>query len=337
MKKFVKRLLAGVTALVMAATCTGATATTAFAATSDKESTHKASFTVSYKSTERDGTVVMPVTFRYAMRLESITNAGVGVSEDSVPYASLETNEAAFTKSGTQSITVDIPTYYNVGVYTYRIDQIANYGTETMYVDDAPLYMIVTAAYDEETHDLVNYVAFRKGSATGTKLSEKEVAFENVYRFSGMSVTKRVTGALGDRQRAYNIAIEFGPTSGVDVTEFVRMNTDELGRDAIVSSNSNRIVFKLHDGETINFDYLPLGTKYKVLEEETGNFTVNYQNDEGTIEDEDTRIVCTVENSFPDSVDTGISLDNMPYLLILAGVVVVGAGYIVSRKKRDEE
>ena len=56
--------------------------------------------------------------------------------------------------------------------------------------------------------------------------------------------------------------------------------------------------------------------------------------DEGTIEAPTTQVAFT--NTKTGEIDTGITLDNMPYILVLACVVAAGAGMIAKKRKFND-
>lgn len=114
------------------------------------------------------------------------------------------------------------------------------------------------------------------------------------------------------------------------------ISASKMNGNESVSVSTNSVSFTLADGESIDISNIPVGTNYTVSETDTGAFTTDYSGGTGSISTGSSE--CIVTNDFGDAtVDTGINLDNLPYLLILAGVAVAGAAYIVSRKKRDEE
>ena len=313
MRKIVKQLMAGVTALFMAATCIGTTITTAFAETATP--TTSVDFTVNYTSSN---STAASAEFTYSIELEGISNTGVG---------------ASFSDAGTKTMTVNLPTYDNVGVYTYKITQKYNGTNPGVVADTDVLYLVVTAAYDDTGAELLTYAAIHKDSPTGTKIGSSD-GFDNTYSSGSLRVTKEVRGTMGDRKREFTISANFNGADGIDLKDVV--SVDKVSGTGGISISGNTVTFTLRGGESATINNIPIGMTYTVVEMDTGTFTTSYENATGSITEETTE--CTVINDFGEStVDTGINLDNLPYILILAGVTVIGIAYIVSRKKHDEE
>ena len=101
--------------------------------------------------------------------------------------------------------------------------------------------------------------------------------------------------------------------------------------------------FTLTHGESISFANLPKGVTYSVVEKylNTDNqitindikYTASYENGTGTMDA--TAKTATVTNATEGFIDTGVILDNAPYMLMLA--VVAGAAMTLVIKKRREE
>lgn len=322
MKKILKRLLAGAAAIAMAVSCMSVTA---FAETPTPVSS--VDFTVSYSSMSGSAA---PATFQYDITLESIAREGSGVTMSNAPVPTLDREETSFDGAGTQTITVSLPTYDNVGIYTYSIKQTYTGSSSAVKADDTTLYLVVTAAYDS-SNMLQTYATLHKDSATGTKVTNGE-GFDNSYASGSLMVTKEVRGAMGDRKRQYAISVSFDSTE--DLSSVI--SASKMGGNENVSISGNSVSFTLADGETIGITNIPTGVNYSVTETDTGSFTTDYTNSPGTISDNPS--YCTVVNDFGNAtVDTGINLDNLPYILILTGVAVAGVVFAVMRKKHDEE
>lgn len=101
--------------------------------------------------------------------------------------------------------------------------------------------------------------------------------------------------------------------------------------------------FTLTHGESISFANLPKGVTYSVVEKYLNaanqitindiKYTASYEYGTGTMEA--AAKIATVTNATEGFVDTGVILDNAPYILMLA--VVAGAAMTLVIKKRREE
>lgn len=159
---------------------------------------------------------------------------------------------------------------------------------------------------------------------------------------ANLTVTKTVTGKLGDTNKAFTFQILDASGNPVTLTtgnyEFSNTN------GALLNDGTNG-KFTLKDGASITFKNLPSG-EYKIVEEDyTGEkYETSYVVDSGTSTDGQEATVtigtdaktlaftnhCTL---FP---DTGVLLDTLPYIVILA-VVAGGVALLMLRKHRKED
>ena len=103
------------------------------------------------------------------------------------------------------------------------------------------------------------------------------------------------------------------------------------------------VKFTLTHGQTMNFLNLPEGVTYTVKEVNVPEGYKTYINDadtpatgtEGTISD--TAVTISYENVNGDTtIDTGVILDNAPYIALMM-VVVAGAAVMIIKKRRHFE
>lgn len=157
---------------------------------------------------------------------------------------------------------------------------------------------------------------------------------------ANLTVTKTVTGKLGDTNKAFTFTITKADGTPVNITDANIETTDNT--KAVWQSNGK---FTLKDGASIIFKNLPSG-QYKIVEDDyTGEkYETSYVVDSGTSTDGQEATVtigtdaktlaftnhCTL---FP---DTGVLLDTLPYIVILA-VVAGGVALLMLRKHRKED
>lgn len=91
--------------------------------------------------------------------------------------------------------------------------------------------------------------------------------------------------------------------------------------------------FLLKHGETIHIENLPYGVKYTVTETPAEGYTTTMTGADGTISAADQTAEFT--NDKVGSVDTGVVLNNMPYILVLA-VLAAGVAVYIIRKRRED-
>ena len=91
--------------------------------------------------------------------------------------------------------------------------------------------------------------------------------------------------------------------------------------------------FLLKHGDTIHIANLPYGVTYTVTETAAEGYTTEKTGDHGTISAVDQTAAFT--NTKNGEVDTGVVLNNMPYILVLA-VLAAGVAVFIIRKRRED-
>lgn len=295
----------------------------------------------------------------------TITNASVTGSEKykgvtTFPTPSMtqsvhyDANKATTTGTGTGAteIVVDFLKdgaliYDSVGQYVYTIaETIPETGLAGVDYDQKNVSMKVTVVNDDATGGFkINTISFTKnGEKVSGKVegnSNEEAAFINTYTANKLEVTKKVTGAAGDKNYPFSFAVTFTGPDGKTWDESA-LTFAENAKSATYANNTWN--FTLTHGESISFANLPKGVTYSVVEKylNTDNqitindtkYTASYENGTGTMDA--AAKTATVTNATEGFIDTGVILDNAPYMLMLA-VVAGGAMTLVIKKRREEE
>lgn len=155
---------------------------------------------------------------------------------------------------------------------------------------------------------------------------------------ANLTISKTVTGKLGDTNKAFTFTITKADGTSANITEANIETTDNTR--AVWQGNGK---FTLKDGASITFKNLPSG-EYKVIEDSYTHYETSYVVDSKTPENgQEARVTigtdaktlaftnhCTL---FP---DTGVLLDTLPYIVILA-VVAGGVALLMLRKRRKED
>lgn len=159
---------------------------------------------------------------------------------------------------------------------------------------------------------------------------------------ANLTVTKTVTGKLGDTNKAFTFQIL--DASGNPVT-LTTGNYEFSNTNGALPNDGTNGKFTLKDGASITFKNLPSG-EYKIVEEDyTGEkYETSYVVDSGTSTDgqEATVTIGTdakqinFTNHRTLEPDLGVLLDTLPYLVILA-VVAGGVALLMLRKHRKED
>lgn len=228
-------------------------------------------------------------------------------------------------------VTVNLPAYNSVGIYYYKITEKAGKTAGVTY-DGASVTMKVTVINDTaEDSFKVESVSFAKGE--NNKLGEGVAAFTNTYTTNKLKVHKTVTGNLGDKSKYFTFTIKLEGTgeknysTSYDVTGGSKASNPS---DIILGEPTS---FELKHNETVTID-LPKGVKYTVTEAEAPGYTTSSENSTGVMDkDEETAAFTNTKNG---DIDTGVYLDNLPYILVFAGVLAIAVVFAVRRRRFED-
>lgn len=157
---------------------------------------------------------------------------------------------------------------------------------------------------------------------------------------ANLTISKTVTGKLGDTNKAFTFIITKADGTAANITN-TNIEISEADRAKVEWKGNGQ--FTLKDGASITFKNLPSG-EYKVIEDSYTHYETSYVVDSKTPENgQEARVTigtdaktlaftnhCTL---FP---DTGVLLDTLPYIVILA-VVAGGVALLMLRKHRKED
>ena len=157
---------------------------------------------------------------------------------------------------------------------------------------------------------------------------------------ANLTVTKTVTGKLGDTNKAFTFTIT---KDGKPVNNITEDNIEVS--DGAQWLNDGNGKFTLKDGATITFKNLPSG-EYKVVEDDYKGekYETSYVVGSGTPENgREVSVTIGTDAKQIDFTnhrtlkpDTGVLLDTLPYIVILA-VVAGGVALLMLRKRRKED
>lgn len=239
-----------------------------------------------------------------------------------------------------KEITVTIPSLSELGQYTFTITENEGTTQGVTYSDDEAdagkvLVKVLVAremdnngVYCDANGDGYLYTATVAPVGEGTT---KNDTFTNEYKLGDLSVTKKVTGNAGDTAMEFPVKVTFTTEEGKTVESKVSYIEDGTKKEVTFNNKNNaEVIINLKHGETITFEDIPVGVNYVVEETDAKEHAATYENQNGTITVETT--TATITNTKNAQVDTGIIVNNLPYILVLAGVAV--AAVVLFRRKR---
>lgn len=228
----------------------------------------------------------------------------------------------------TRAITVTLPSYDKVGIYTYTLKEVNNNNAGVSYFA-GDIYLVVTVVNGDNGTLRIAGV-HTQGIGEGTTKSN---TFENTYSAGTLNVFKEVQGNLGDKSKYFEFKVTLTGEEGKTYAESFAVTGGSNKANPNTIKIGEETTFLLKDGETISIANIPYKVSYTVTETAVDGYTTTKTGDRGTINAAAQTAAFT--NIKEGSVDTGISLDSLPYILML---VVVGAAIVVvSTRKKGEQ
>ena len=307
----------------------------------------------------------LPDGIEFGYTVTSTDNAPVLI----INPTSLKINDfSADTTASTNDVTVwkataniTFPTYTAAGLYTYTIEEttakmpddpwIWTNGTTNKYV------VKVRVANGANGELIVDEVGISTDGVAPK--SDKLVYTADLYKKAtidnneALSISKTVAGSYGNREQYFDFTLTFTHQEGTTTAPAdypvtiegatlynngTKITADENGVYKL--NQTGTYTFKLKHGDTLKISGLPVGTKYTVSEDRVDRYDIsatwnNYNYNNGaslTIVERNNTIAYT--NTFDDKVNTGLFIDNLPFILLIALGVSGVAITLISRRRR---
>lgn len=244
----------------------------------------------------------------------------------------------ASTTGDKNTTTLTLPDFQYVGIYTYKIEETAGTTAGVIYTEK-PIYLKITVV---EQNGLKRVVAMHYETEEGNKIDDNDKAgFGNTYSaVEKLTISKTVTGNLGDKTKYFDVKVTVVNPDGKAAPETYVVNGGSAASNPTVITAGVETTFKIKDGETINILNVPYEVIYTVVESDytsDGYDAAVYSGSDITSEDSRGTVnsaseTVTITNNKDSEVDTGIMLDNLPYVLMLC-IVAAGAVVLFLKKR----
>lgn len=161
---------------------------------------------------------------------------------------------------------------------------------------------------------------------------------------ANLTVSKTVTGKLGDTNKAFTFTITKADGTAANITD-TNIEISEADRAKVEWLDNGK--FTLKDGASITFKNLP-SAEYKIVEEDYSGekYETSWQiGTDGVVHEKNSTATVTIgtteqtvhfTNHRTLEPDLGVLLDTLPYIVILA-VVAGGVALLMLRKHRKED
>ena len=268
-------------------------------------------------------------------------------------------------------ITFTVNTKTIPGVYEYTIKETKNDGSDLpstgivtpensnkKYIYDTSVYTVYVTVVDKNGVMDISNVQIQKGNNSG---KNDVLKFTNTLaedKANALSVRKEVTGDYGDKTKEFTFTGTITlPTYIVNDASSYSGTKHKVGgsTETVTIGTGGAVRFNLKHGEYVDFGTLPIGTAYTFYENEAGQggYTTTISGaDDGNVStgtatsaSEATGKVTdttgdldqvTFTNTKNGAINTGVIVNNMPYIALLgasgAGLVVLAASKKRSKK-----
>lgn len=218
-----------------------------------------------------------------------------------------------------------------------RDDQTEAVCPETKTTADGTVYTFKGWYTDENCTTKADFV-------NGTISADTTFYAKYVPASANLTVTKTVTGKLGDTNKAFTFTITKADGTSANITD---ANVEISEADSAKVEWLRNGKFTLKDGASIIFKNLPSG-EYKVIEEDYSGekYDTSWQiGTDGEVYEKNSTATVTIgtteqtvhfTNHRTLEPDLGVLLDTLPYIVILA-VVAGGVALLMLRKRRKED
>lgn len=250
------------------------------------------------------------------------------------------------------AITVNVPSFSKAGVYEYTIKENAGTAAGATYDTGKTIYVQILVEYDNDNHKLVignptnatsGIVYFIKKDATGAKVD----TFANTFKTNDFTVAKDVTGNMANETDTFEIVVTLTAPEGKIICTPITIGGVEVAASAWTNGvYSKTLSLSENDGAT-TFANIPDGVTVSVAESTSADKMKGYTLTGYSVNGADaaTSASFTVDgdataadsvvviNEKSTDVNTGITLDSLPFVLILA--VCAGAAVLFVIKRRN--
>lgn len=296
--------------------------------------------------------------------------AGAATTDGAHANISIRANIANYKKPGIYYYDFNENTGDTAGVTystdTYRVMLPVVYGADnkTLKFDTDNVHIIKGIKAD-------NTISYPYESGSTTKLANKVNTIVNEYRAGGLQIKKFVTGNLGDKDKAFTITVTLNAPKDKLVKSDMKLlvtnapddNSDQAKEGLSVYKDgaytiagdgwtSKTIEFQVKNGSEYNLVNIPAGVKYTVSESVADGYEATFSDGSKDISKttENGKVTMTnaatmdatlqtviISNRKDTTLDTGVFLNNMPYIALVAVAAAALVFFLKNQKHQEQE
>lgn len=251
----------------------------------------------------------------------------------------------------------DATKYPHAGVYTFTVSEVKGDVAGMTY--DEKTYTVNVYVVNNGDGLKVDSITANDGTAKVTAMS-----FDNTYvKDSSLTIEKKVTGTQADRTKHFNFTIQMTKASTDTRTSYTGTvvkgdKCKEAHQNVVLTFDENGKAtanVTLCDGDKITFDTIAAGTRYTVTEagaadgytpsvavvENGGNAQQATAKAEADGISADNKLIgenansVVFTNAYADTPVTGVLINNLPYIVLVAVAVCALAAVVLINRRRQ--
>lgn len=235
--------------------------------------------------------------------------------------------------TGEAIATVNLPTYAKVGTYVYKVEETASDTAGMVY--DTTEYTFTVIVLNELNED-GTFKQLKRLVLKDATTGQKTDVFENEYNAGSLVVNKTITGNSANFEETFPVKVTLTAPEGKKINSTITVAGNE-GTVVQTGNGTNEVVitFDVRDESNVIISNIPYDVTYVVEETDLKGYTPTYDdNKTGIIEA--ASIETNIINDLSRDIATGINLDNLPYMILVAATAA-GIATIVIKRRRSFE
>lgn len=228
--------------------------------------------------------------------------------------------------------------FYNPGVYTFTVKEVAGANPNITYSDAVYTVKVNVSMPDDYPNGSTQTVirSIKVYDSAGIKVGDT-ATFENTESENeSLNISKTVAGTAANTADTFTYTLDLDGVQGNYAYE-IKSGSTTVSTGEISSGQT----FKLKHGQTIEIKNLPKGATYKVTETDTDYDESNTVNDVASADGHvaSGTIAATNNVDFKNTKgfapDTGITMNTLPFVTVGIVAAVGGATLVISRRRRS--
>ena len=227
------------------------------------------------------------------------------------------------------TVNIILPTFEHVGEYLYEVKEVAG-DTAGFVYDGETYYLKITVINDEENGGFKRVLTLYDGKDV------KVDAFENEFNAGSLVINKEITGNNAVYTDEFDVTVTLTPDEGKNIKEGpINVSGTNFTPGKVTKVGNNVIVtFTVTNGSEVSINNIPYDVTYAVTEDSRA-YTSNEPDNGFTGDINAATQTVDIENNLDTEINTGVNLDNLPYILVLALVGVGLISFTVRKRVRN--